>query len=84
MSDYGLKTDNDFNGPVSDLIKVVKACEKAGIDVKSVMNVLRRPDRKEVLKQINEFTWKKSEEQRKMEELKAQEERAKDFGIGEY
>lgn len=84
MSDYGLKTDNDFNGPVSDLIKIVKACEKAGIDVKNVMNVLRRPDKKEALKQINEFTWKKTEEQRKMEELKAQEERAKDFGIGEY
>lgn len=84
MSDYGLKTDNDFNGPVSDLIKIVKACEKAGIDVKNVMNVLRRPDKKEALKQINKFTWKKTEEQRKMEELKAQEERAKDFGIGEY
>lgn len=84
MSDYGLKTDNDFNGSVSDLIKIVKACEKAGIDVKNVMNVLRRPDKKEALKQINEFTWKKTEEQRKMEELKAQEERAKDFGIGEY
>lgn len=83
MSDYSFKTDNDFNGPVSDLIKVVKACEKAGIDVKDVMNVLRRTDRKEVLKEINEFTWRKTESQRKMDELKAQEERAKDFGIGE-
>ena len=83
MSDYSLKTDNDFNGPVSDLIKVVKACEKAGIDVKDAMNVLRRPDRKEVLKEINEFTWRKTESQRKMDELNAQEERAKDFGIGE-
>lgn len=84
MSDYELKTDNDFNGPVSDLIKVVKACEKAGIDAKNVMNLLRRPDKKEVLKEINEYTWKKTETQRKMDEVKAQEERARDFGIGEY
>ena len=66
MSDYGLKTENDFTGPVSDLIKVVKACEKAGINVKDVMNVLRRPNKKEVLKEINEFTLKKTESQRKI------------------
>jgi len=84
MSDYGLKTENDFNGPISDFIKVVKACEKAGIEVKDLINVLRRPDMKEVLKEINEFTLKKTDTQRKIEELKAQEDRAKDFGIGEY
>lgn len=80
---YSLKTDNDFNGPLSDLIKLVKACEKAGIDVRNVMNVLRRPDRKEVLKEINEFTWKKTDTKRELDEIKAQEERARDFGIGE-
>ena len=84
MNDYVLKTENDFSGPVSDFIKVVKACEKAGIEVKDVINVLRRPNMKEVLREINEYTLKKTETQRKMEQLKAQEERAKDFGIGEY
>lgn len=83
MSEYGLKTENDFTGPVSDLIKVVKACEKAGIDVKDLMNVLKRPDKKEVLKEINEFTLKKTEEQKRLEEVEAQKQRASDFGIGE-
>lgn len=83
MSDYDLKTDNDFNGPISDLIKVVKACEKAGIDVKNVMNVLKRPNKKDVLKEINEYTWQRTETQREIDKAKAQEERAKDFGIGE-
>ena len=83
MSDYGLKTENDFTGPISDLIKVVKACEKSGIDVKDVMNVLKRPDKKEVLKEINEFALKKTEEQRRLEEVEAQKQRASDFGIGE-
>ena len=83
MSDYGLRTENDFTGPVSDLIKVVKACEKAGIEVKDVMNVLKRPDKKEVLKEINEFTLKKTEAQRILEETEAQKQRASDFGIGE-
>ena len=84
MSDYGLKTNDDFIGPVADLIKIVKACEKDGIDVKNVINLLKRPDKKEVLKEINSFSLRKTEAQRKLEELKAQEERAKDFGIGEY
>ena len=84
MSDYGLKTNDDFSGPVADLIKVVKACEKAGLDVRNVMNVLRRPDKKEVLKEINEYSLEKTETTRKMEELKAQQQRASDFGIGEY
>ena len=83
MSDYGLKTENDFTGPVSDLIKIVKACEKAGIDVKDVMNVLKRPDKKAVLKEINEYSYRKTEEARKMEEMLAQKQRASDFGIGE-
>ena len=84
MSNYELKTENDFNGQISDLIKVVKACEKAGIQVKDVINILKRPDMKEALREINEYTLKKTETQRKIEQLKAQEERAKDFGIGEY
>ena len=83
MSDYGLKTNDDFNGPVSDLIKVVKASEKAGLGVKSLMNVLRRPDKKEVLKEINEFSFEKTETTRKLEEMEAQKQRASDFGIGE-
>ena len=83
MTDYGLKTDNDFNGNVSNLIKIVKACEKSGIDVKDVINILRRPDKREVLKEINEFTLKKTEEQKRLEEEEAQKQRATDFGIGE-
>ncbi len=83
MSDYGLKTNDDFSGPISDLIKIVKACEKAGIDVKNVINVLKRPDKKEVLKQINEYSFKKTEKQRIKEEEEAQKQRASDFGIGE-
>ena len=52
--DYGLKTNDDFNGSVADLIKIVKACEKANCNIKNVLNVLRRPDKKEVLKELNE------------------------------
>lgn len=77
-----LPDDNNLQGPISDLIKIVRACEKAGIDVRNVMNVLRRPDRKEVLKEINQFKGK-TETQRRLDEMKAQEERARDFGIGE-
>ena len=84
MSNYGLKTDNDFDGPISNFIKVIKACEKAGIEVKDVINVLRRPDMKEVLKEINIFTLKKSQIQMEKEKICARVERAKDFGIGEY
>ena len=83
MSDYGLKTNDDFSGPVSDLIKIVKACEKAGIDVKNVINVLKRPDKKEVLKQINEYSLRKTAKEKMQEELEAQKQRASDFGIGE-
>ena len=84
MNNYELRTDNDFNGPVSNFIKVIKACEKAGIPVKDVINVLRRANNEEILREINEFTLKKTEVERKIEILKAQKERAKDFGIGEY
>lgn len=83
MSEFELKTNDDYNGPLSDLIKVTKACEKAGIDVKNMINVLKRPDKKEVLKEINAYEFKKTETQRKLEEQIAQENRAKDFGIGE-
>ena len=83
MSDYGLKTNDDFSGPVSDLIKVIKACEKAGIDVKNVINILKRPDKKEVLKQINEYSFRITETKKRKIEEEAQKQRASDFGIGE-
>ena len=78
MSEFELKTNDDYNGPLSDLIKVTKACEKAGIDVKNMINVLRRPDRKEVLKEINEYAFRKKEveTQRKLEAIKNQEQKA--------
>ena len=76
MSDYGLKSNNDFNGPVADLIKITNAYSKNGKEV-------RRPDRKEVLEEINQFHGK-TQDQKEIEEAKKREERASDFGIGEY
>lgn len=81
MSEFELKTNDDYNGPLSDLIKVTKACEKAGLDVRNMINVLRRPDKKAVLKEINEYSYRKTEAQKMLEEKIAQEERAKDFGF---
>jgi len=70
-----LSSEFDFHGPLSDLIQVTKVCEKAGIDVKNMINVLRRPDKKVVLKEINEYAFRKKEmeTQRKLEEMKEQE-----------
>lgn len=83
MSDYGLKTNNDFDGPVADLIKITNAYSKNGKDIKDIINVLRRSDKKEVLKEIMEFEGK-SEMQKKLEEEKLRQERSSDFGIGEH
>ena len=47
MSDYGLKSNNDFNGPVADLIKITNAYSKNGKEVKDMINVLRRPNKKQ-------------------------------------
>ena len=70
-----LSSEFDFHGPLSDLIQVTKACEKAGIGVGNMINVLRRPDRKEALKEINEYVFRKKEieTQRKLEEMKEKE-----------
>ena len=81
MSEFDLKTNYDFDGPLSDLIQVTKACEKAGLGVGNMINVLRRPDKKAVLKEINEYSYRKTEAQKELEEKLAQEERAKDFGF---
>lgn len=83
MSDYGLKTTNDFNGPLADLIKITNAYSKNGKDVKDIINVLRRPDRKEVLEEINQFNGR-TQTQKEIEEAKKREDRASDFGIGKY
>ena len=32
MSDYGLKTTNDFNGPLADLIKITNAYSKGKVN----------------------------------------------------
>lgn len=71
----GFINEFDLDGPLSDLIKITKACEKAGIGVGNMINVLRRPDRKEALKEINEYAFRKKEieTQRKLEEMKEQE-----------
>ena len=81
MNEFELKTNYDFNGPLSDLIQVTKACEKAGLDVINLINVLRRQDMKESLKEINEYSYKKTASQKEFEEKLAQEERMKDFGL---
>lgn len=70
-----LSSEFDFNGRLSDLIQVTKAHEKAGLSVGNMINVLRRPDKKEVLKEINEYCFRKKEIEtlKKLEEMKAQE-----------
>ncbi len=83
ISDYGLKNNNDFNGPVADLIKITNAYSRNGKEVKDVINVLRRPDKKQVLEEINNYQGK-SETQKAMEEEENRAQRASDFGIGEY
>ena len=83
MSEYGLKTENDFNGKLSTLIKLVKACEKDGIDIKSVINIIGEKDTKDALKRINDYSYKYTEALRKLKLLQAQQQRASDFGIGE-
>ena len=83
ISDYGLKNNNDFNGPVADLIKITNAYSRNGKEVKDVINVLRRPDKKQVLEEINNYQGK-SETQKAMEEEPNRAQRASDFGIGEY
>ena len=77
MSEFELKTSYDFNGPISDLIQVTKACEKAGLGVQNMINVLKRPDKKAVLKEINEYAFKKKEieTQRKLKAMKEQNEK---------
>lgn len=79
-----LSSEFDFHGPLSDLIQVTKACEKAGLDVRNMINVLRRPDKKEVLKEINEYSYRKTASQKELEARLAQEERAKDYGYRNY
>ena len=71
MSEFGFKTNDDYNGALSDLIKVTKACEKAGLGVGNMINVLKRPDKKAVLKEINEYSFRKKEKetQKKLEEM---------------
>lgn len=82
MTDYGFKTNNDYTGNIANLIKIVSACEKNGKDIKDMINILRRPDKKAVLEELNSFQGK-TENQKILEEDKARQERAADFGIGE-
>lgn len=82
MSDYGLKTTNDFNGPLADLIKITNAYSKNGEKVNAMINVLKRLDidKEQVLKEINQFQGRTKTQ----EEIEAErKERASDFGIGE-
>lgn len=77
MSDYGLKTNNDFTGPIADLTKITNAYNKNGKDIKDMINVLRRPDKKRILEELNNFQGRTE-----TDEEKERQERASDFGIG--
>lgn len=57
----GFINDYDLDGPISDLIKLTKACEKAGLDVVHMISLLKRPDKKAALKEINESVAKEKE-----------------------
>ena len=79
---YNLKTMEDFSGDISNIIKITRTCEKAGLDSRNMINILRRTDKEKVLKEINEFMYRKTEQRIKQEEVEAQKQRANDFGIG--
>ena len=81
MSELELKTNDDYNGQLSDIIKVTRACEESGLDVRNMINALRRPDKKALLQEIKADLYRKTETQKAIEEKLAQEERAKDFGL---
>lgn len=74
---------NNHTGTIATLAKIANACEKNGKNVKDMINILRRPDKKVVLEELNNFQGK-TETQRMLEEQKRMEERKSDFGIGEY
>ena len=80
--EYALKTNDDFNGNVANLIKVINACNKFGINIKDVINTLKTPDKKNVLNRINTLHGK-TEEQKKLKEEEERAKRASIFGIGE-
>lgn len=75
--------NNDYKGPLADLIKITNAYSRNGKELKDVINVLRRPDKKAVLEEINNYQGK-SKVQKAMEEETNRAQRASDFGIGEY
>ena len=70
-----LMSEFDFHGKISDLIQLTKACEKADLGVANMINVLKRSDKKEALKEINEYHFRKKEREtmKKLEEMKLQE-----------
>ena len=80
--EHVLKTNDDFNGNVANLIKIINACNKYGINLKDVINTLRTPDKKLVLNRINTLHGK-TEEQKRLKEEEERAKRASAFGIGE-
>ena len=58
----GFINDYDLDGAISDLIKLTRACEKAGLDVAHMIALLKRTDKKVALKEINEVVAKQKEE----------------------
>lgn len=82
MSDYGFKTNNDYTGSIADLTKITNAYSKNGKDIKDMINVLRIPDKKIILEELNNFNGR-TESQRILDEEKRRREMISDFGIGE-
>ena len=77
-----LNTIENFNGPIATLSKIINDCNKNGIKFSNVINVLRRPDKKEVLKEIMELG-NRTRTEVEIEKYNARIQRASDFGIGE-
>ena len=82
IEEHSLKTNDDFNGSVANLIKVINACNKFGINLKDVINTLRTPDKKIVLNRINTLHGQ-TETQKALKEEEERAKRATDYGIGE-
>ena len=80
--EFTLKTNDDYNGNVANLIKVINACNKFGINLKDVINTLRTPDKKIVLDKIKTLHGQ-TEKQSSLKEEAERAKRASDYGIGE-
>ena len=73
IDDYGFRTDDDFNGRISTIIKKVREYNKKGKSVKDLINYLRNPNEKN-----DDFNNRSDTEIRIRQQNNGQ-----DYGIGE-